>query len=295
MTMRPLPPGLAPDAVEKLRWDTFGQRQSSSVRSQPDLVRFTAARGFVLRAPVPGLHYPSILAAAAGRPQQQPVADEQSRKAEVWIRESVVSQRLLHAAVLSRRASLIDFDFIGDFFALSGHRGEPDDHVRLCKKGGLSAEASALCGWLVREGHALARSELAQRMQIQGALGEQRLRHLLDEAVQGLLLAPIDWRPVASADPEPVCDLLPRVYTECMERARATSPEVARQRIAGRYLRNVLVAGCHDLASVLAWSEKDTLVALKTLEAEGEVAAHPSSRPNRSIFQATATDLLSEP
>ena len=294
MTLVPLPAGLAPDAVEKLRWDTFGQRQSSSVRSQPELVRFAAARGFVLRAPAPGLHYPSILAAAAGRPQQQPVADEQSRKAEAWIRQSIVSRRLLHAAVLSHRASLVDFDYIGDFFALSGHRGEADDHVRLCKSGGLSAEASTLCGWLVREGRALARSELAQRMQIQGARGEQRMRALLDEAVQALVLVPIDWRAVAERDPEPVCDLLPRVYAACVERARTTSPEAARQRIAGRYLRNVLVAGCHDLASVLAWSEKDTLVALQALEGKGEVAAHPSSRPNRWIFQATATDLLSE-
>ena len=292
--LRPLPPGLPPDEVEKLRWEAFGHRQKSSILSPDDLVRFTAARGFVLRLPEAGLHYPSILEAAVGRPLLEHGFDERGRKADGWVRESVTSGRLLHAAVLAQRATLVERGFVADFFALSGHQGDLEDHVRAQRAGQLSAEAAALCAWLVREGRPLSQSELASLLQMRGPLGARRLRQRLDEAVQRLLVVPVGWRATDESGKamEPICDLLPRDFADCVEKGRTTSPEAARQRLACRYLRNVLVEASHEMARVLGWTDVDTLEALRALEAEGEVAAHPSSRRQRWIFQATATDLL---
>lgn len=296
MALQPLPPGLAPDVVEKLRWQTFGHQRQRSIRSAPDLAHFTAARGFVLCAPEAGLHYPSVLEATIGRPLLEHAYDERGARADAWMRECVAAGQVMHGVVVAQRATLVDRSFVVDFFALSGHRGDMEDHARLQRRGLLSAGAMEICTWIAREGRALAQSELEARLRVRGPLGRDRLRQCLEEAVQALLIVPVAWRPLSPATPafEPVCDLLPRVFGDSVRAARDTTHEAARRRIACRYLRNVLVEGCHEMARVLGWAEAETLQALQAVAADGDALVHPSSRHQRKIYQATATDLLPE-
>lgn len=289
-------PGLLPDEVEKLRWDAFGHRRAHRIASEDDLVRFTAQRGFVLRRPEPGLHYPSLLEAAVGRPLLRQSWDERGKQVESWARACIGARRILCAAVVAQRTTLLAPEFLPDFFALSGHRGDLEDHTRAHRLGKLSAEAAAVCTWLVREGRPLSSTQLQERLQMGGPLGRERLHQALEEAVQLLLLMVVEWRPLAgeATEPEPVCDLLPRAFKAVPKAARKTSAEAARARIACRYLRNVLVEGCHEMSRVLGWAEADTLQALQSLEAQKDALLHPSSRYNRWFFQAAATDLLSE-
>lgn len=295
MTLQALPPGLAPDVVEKLRWQTFGHQRSHSIRSTEDLARFTRARGFVLCAPESGLHYPSVVEAAVGRPLLAHAFDERGSHADAWVRECVAARQVMHGVVVAHRATLVDRDFVGAFLALAEHHGDRDDHVRLQRQGRLRAEAAAICDWLVREARALSLSELESRLRVRGPMGRRRLLQSLEEVVQALLVVPVAWQPTTAADAfEPVCDLVPRVFGDELRAAQATSPESARQRIACRYLRNVLVEGCHEMARVLGWTEADTWATLQALQESGDALLHPSSRQNRHIYQAASTDLLPE-
>jgi hypothetical protein len=141
----------------------------------------------------------------------------------------------------------------------------------------------------------MSRTDLAQRLSMQGVLGTRRLEDALQETLQQMLLVIVDWRlPTDSRDaPEPVLDLLPRACGASLPPSAGTAGFAgARQRILLRYLRNVLVEGCHEMARVLGWPEAETREALQALEERQEILPHPASRHNRWIYQAVATDLL---
>jgi len=293
VTLRPLPPGLPPDEVEKLRWRTFGHKRANCVRSAEDLARFTTLRGFVLLHPRPGLHFPSAVEAAVGRPLLDHAWDERGRDVERWRVACIAARRVVSAAVLDGSATLVAASYLADFFALSGNQGDGHDPERCRAAGTLGPDASAVCARLAGAGGALGQTELESSLGMGSVLGRERLRRALGEAVRRMLVVEVGDGGREDA-PDPRYDLLPRAFADLADKGAKTVPRVARQHIACRYLRNVLVGACHELAAVLGWSEPDTLAALQDLEKKGMAARHPASRHNRHFFQATATDLLPE-
>lgn len=112
--------GIAPDEVERLRWHAFGQKRALALRSAADLVHFVAARGFVLVHPMSGLHYPSALEAAVGRPLLANLRDERGDQLEAWCEDGVRSGAFVRAAFVDRHDSLIAREFVADVVAAGG-------------------------------------------------------------------------------------------------------------------------------------------------------------------------------
>jgi hypothetical protein len=115
-----LTPGLPPDEVERLRWQAFGQKRPLALRSAEDLVRFTERRGFVLVSPVAGIHFPSALEAAAGRPLLENVRDERTGQVEGWCVECVQARTLLRAPLVEGRDTLVAREWAADLAACGG-------------------------------------------------------------------------------------------------------------------------------------------------------------------------------
>ena len=118
-----LTPGMPPDEVERLRWQAFGQKRALALRSADDLARFTAQRGFVLVAPAAGLHYPSALEAAVGRPLLENLRDERTAQVETWCADGVGRAVLFRAPFIDRRDSLIATEFVADVAACCPRAG----------------------------------------------------------------------------------------------------------------------------------------------------------------------------
>jgi hypothetical protein len=275
--------------VEKLRWETFGHTRKRAISSESELVRFSTRRGFVLRHPHSGVHYPSVLEAAVGRPLLDHSWDERADEVEGWCRRSVASGQLVSTAVLGGHMTLIAPAYVPEFHRLSGNRGDLRDHERMRESGTLSPEAAAVCAWLRAEERPLGPTQLENKLDAHGTLGQRRLRAALLEAVRRMLIVEIGHDGDSN---EPVYDLLPRAFHAAIEKAQATQLRVARQRVACRYLRNVIVAGSHEVARLLGWSGQDALDTLHRLVSRHMASEHPASRHNRIFFQATATDLL---
>jgi hypothetical protein len=320
VTLSALEAGLTPLQVEKLRWETFGHKRALTLKSADQVAQFTSRRGFVLLVPHTGVRYPSVLEAAVGRPLLDFTWDERLVNLERWKAESLAARRLACAAVLAGEPTLLAPSYLGDFHALSGNQGDLLDHERQCAAGTLSADAAALCRALVESGP-LGERELQERAGLVGAGRLARFQAALDEAHRKLLVLEAGnaaigrgsaatrasraasgasraatGRAQGSASPGdpavPTYDLLPRLFPTEVEKAMHGTPEAARQRIVCRYLRNVLVESAHEMARVLGWEAGATLEALQALVAKHAATVHPSSRPQRHLFQATATDLL---
>jgi hypothetical protein len=121
--MTELTPGLPPDEVERLRWHAFGQKRALALRDADDLRRFVDRRGFVLVAPVAGLHYPSVLEAAVGRPLLEHVRDERAAQVERWCEECVVGRAATRAPLVDGRDTLVASEYVPDVVACGGRAG----------------------------------------------------------------------------------------------------------------------------------------------------------------------------
>lgn len=290
MALRPLPPGLPPDEAEKLRWEAFGHKHTKAVDSADSLLRFIKRRGYVLTHPQRGLQFPSALEAVVGRPLLGRSFDERAQQLEIWRRQCVGTGRLHAAAVLGGQPTLACAEFHADFLALLEDLDELSRRTPAMSTRGLDHDAAAVCAQLAEVGGPLSHAELEARLQLRSKPGRERLRRALASAIRGLRVCEVVT--VEEGEPRVSYDLVHRSCDAVLQKARQTKPATARQRIVTRYLRNVLVEGCHELARVLGWPDALALQTLRDLESRKIVSEHPASRHNRWFFQANATDLL---
>ena len=120
--MSELKPGLPPDEVEKMRWQVFGQKRACMLKSADELVLFVERRGLVLVGPAPGLHYPSAVEAAVGRPLLEFVHDERSAQVRVWFEASVKAGRLARGALQDRYEAILAPSIVVDVLAAGASR-----------------------------------------------------------------------------------------------------------------------------------------------------------------------------
>lgn len=290
MALHPLPPGLPPDEAEKLRWEAFGHKHTNAVASPEELLRFIKRRGFVLTRPQRGLQFPSALEAVVGRPLLGRSFDERAQQLEAWRRDCIAKRRLHAAAVLAGYPTLACTEFHADFLALVEGLDELRRLTPQALQRGLDHDAAAVCAQLHAASGPLSQVDLEARLQLRSKPGRERLRRALASAIRALRICEV----VTTVDDEPGLsyDLVSRSCDAILNKASAVKPATARQRIVTRYMRNVLVDGCHEVARVLGWSDDLALKTLRDLESRNVVSEHPASRHNRWFFQANATDLL---
>ncbi len=120
--MTDLKPGLPPDEVEKMRWQAFGQKRACMLKSADELVLFVERRGIVLLGPAPGLHYPSAVEAAVGRPLLEFVQDERSAQVRVWFETLVKANKLARGALQDRFEAALAPAIVVDVLAAGAGR-----------------------------------------------------------------------------------------------------------------------------------------------------------------------------
>lgn len=290
--LREIAPGLTPEEIEKLRWETFGQKRTLALASSKDLVSFVQQRGFVLFLPHPGVHYPSALEAAIGRPLLDYRWDDRLATLLGWKQAAVTSRRLVSTGILGGRTTLVHVSMLPDFLALSGNAGTLDDHERCFAAGQLTPDAVALCRVLA-EGTSKLEGEWRQCAGLAGEAREKRFLRARTEILRRLFVVEIGSEERPGALPEPIFDLLPRAHPEAVVACRDIDAERARQHLAVRYLRNVLLVGAHEMAKLLEWDITITNATLESLVRRHQANLHPASRPRRDLYQAASTDLLS--
>jgi len=291
LSLVPLPDGLAPDAVEKLRWETFGHRRTQCLQSPEYQVRFTQQRGFVLLFPVIGLRYPSMLEATVGRPLLDFSWDERTRSMSAWHAQTLRSRKVGQSAVLAGQTCAVSPNYLAQFFRVSELPGELTDCDRLKELGNVGIDVVHVAKAIDEHGP-LASAELAKKCAMGQAAALPRFTKAITEAQRHLLIVEVDSAEGDDGEPQAVYDLLPRAFPAVVKKSRNLSAQAAREHIVCRYLRNVLLDAAHEMARILGWPESVVVSTCEALRRKGHVQPHPTSRPNRHLFQATSTDLL---
>jgi hypothetical protein len=209
----------------------------------------------------------------------------------MWHAQTLRARKVSQTAVLAGHACAVSPNYLAQFFRVSELRGETTDCHHLKAAGNIDVDAVELVDAIAQRGP-LAQAALAQACGMGQAAAQARFTRSIAEARRHLLIVEVDTALSPGEPPQAVYDLLPRAFPAVVKKARKLSAEAAREHIVCRYLRNVVLDAAHEMARVLGWPESVVLGTCEALQAKGHIRRHPTSRPNRHLFQATSTDLL---
>jgi hypothetical protein len=198
--------GIAPDEVERLRWHAFGQKRALALKSAADLARFVAARGFVLVRPVSGLHYPSALEAAVGRPLLANLRDERGDPLEAWCTDGVQNGAFIRAAFVDRQDSLIARDWVAQVVTAGGWAAGLAAPAPDVDAGAVQAARVAIADRILRNVLVITSEELSQLVGWDEAAARTALGQLVD---RGDALVHPSTRPRRAMFQAPRTELLP--------------------------------------------------------------------------------------
>lgn len=243
------------EVIQGYRYQTFRLAPEARLRSIPDAAAFVRERGFVYFWPIRQIVLPSLWAAVAG---DRPVADEHDDPGHVtwgWKDQSLGGRDWYYAKVLRKKATLISFDLLPYFYALSENYGSfEDDYLTLYEQGRMTAEAKQIYEALLDNGR-LDTIELRKIARMSSSVSGSRF----DQAVADLQC---DFKIMPAAVTQSggwryafAYDITARCYPDVVEQAHAIDELEARFALARAYLRSVGACQVRDLQRLFGWQK----------------------------------------
>ncbi len=125
---------IPPDRIQAYRDRTFRLTAELRLQARDEAVQFVKERGFVYFWPISGIVFPSLWAAVAG---DRPVADAHDDPGHVtwgWKDALLGGSAWYYAKVLRKKATMISFDLLPSFYALSENYGAyEEDYLTLVR------------------------------------------------------------------------------------------------------------------------------------------------------------------
>ena len=141
------------EQLAEYRACTFRTAPGLRLTSRAEAVEFVNQRGFIYFWPIKGVDLPSLWTAAAG---DRPVASKHDDPGHVtwgWKDALLGSTAWYYAKILRKKATMISFDLLPYFYALSENYGDPEeDYLIAYREGRLSQAAKQVYEALLQEG-----------------------------------------------------------------------------------------------------------------------------------------------
>jgi hypothetical protein len=236
---------------------------------------FVEEVGFCHFWPVKGIETPNLFHAIAGqaRPVPRHHHDPDLSKCWSWKDRALDKRWWYYAKLLRRRATLVSFDLLPYFYALSENYGALDDYLQLYADGLLSAEAKAIYEALLEHGP-LNTIRLRREARMSANSAKSRFDRGLTELQIGLKVLPVGVVEAGAWNYAFVYELTQRHFPELPARARPIKRSAARRVLVRRYLENVMAAERGMVAKVFHifhWTKHDLTRTLDALVEEGAV------------------------
>jgi len=141
------------EKLNRYRDSTFRFRPDLRISQKNEAVHFVNDRGFIFFWPIRNIPFPSLWGAVAGN---RPVPNNHDDPGHVtwrWKDELLGKNRWYYAKVLRGKSTIISFDVLPFFYALSPNFGSPEEDILISYQDGkLSAEEKTIFDVLSREG-----------------------------------------------------------------------------------------------------------------------------------------------
>jgi hypothetical protein len=255
--------------------------QARTFRTQPDLrltdrdqaVEFVRQRGFIFFWPITGILLPSLWVAVAGN---RPVADAHDDPGHVtwgWKDALLGSRAWYYAKVLRKKGTMISFDLVPFFYALSENYGAYDeDYLTLYEQGRLTLEARRIYETLLEQG-SLDTVELRKATRMSSPSSEARFNKAITDLQADFKILPVNVTQSGAWHYAFAYDIVPRRYPELPDLAHKISEKAARQKLLDTYLCSVGAAQLRDAARLFGWRPHDLESAAQELIKSGSAVS----------------------
>ena len=258
------------DLLFDLREQRFGWSKQSRIRTFADATAFIESRGICLLWPSNGIELPSLIEARRGQPGWGEEWDDDSKATWEWKDQFPEKRIAFYGKLLHGKGTFVSLDCLEAFLALAGDRTRPDGFR---KDRGLSKEAQAVAETLFARGampSKALRSAAATRL---GASPDKAKAGMQELDNKLWIIRRGNVKEQGTAWESATFDLLPRIFATHAKAALKLTPQVARQRILGRFFDTCAVSAPKIAAKTFGWSRAEAEKTCAALAAQGAVIA----------------------
>jgi len=257
------------DRIQAYRDRTFRLTDELRLRSRDEAVQFVQERGFVYFWPITGIALPSLWAAVAG---DRPVADAHDDPGHItwgWKDALLGSRAWYYAKVLRKKATMISFDLLPCFYALSENYGAyEEDYLTLYEQGRLTSEAKTIYEALLDEGQ-LDTVELRRVTHMSSPGSDGRFNRALTDLQVDFKVLPVGVTQSGAWHYAFAYDIVARHYPELSDQAHEIRENEARQKLAEAYLLSLGAAQMRDVSKLFGWGPVEAERAVNALAHTG--------------------------
>jgi hypothetical protein len=241
------------------------------LKNKDDAVEFVNQRGFLFLWPIKNITMPSLWAGVVGN---RPVADAHDDPGHVtwgW-KDSLLGQRAwYYAKVLRKRATVISFDAVPYFYALSENYGAyKEDYLTIYEQGRMTQEAKAVYEALLERG-ALDTIALRRAARLTSKESDSRFNKAITDLQTDFKVAPVAVTDAGAWHYAFAYDIVARYYPDIPEKAHKIREREARDKLTVLYLKSVGAAQLRDVIKLFGWRKPNAAGALERLVEAGEV------------------------
>ncbi|MGB2911325.1 MAG: hypothetical protein WBB55_12155 [Anaerolineales bacterium] len=242
------------DIIKQYRAQTFRTTYMQRITSKEQAIKFVNDRGFVYFWRIKGVVLPSLWVAVAG---DHPVAnahDDPGHLTWRWKDSLLGKNAWYYARILRKKATMISFEVVPYFYALSNNFGSfEDDYLTLYEQGRLTQEAKSVYETLLEKGP-LDTIELRRETHLTSRTSDSRFDRAMVELQSDFKILPVGvtqsggWRYAFAYD------IVQRYYPDIPQKAQNISEIEARQKLSELYFCSVGAARLKDLVRLFRWS-----------------------------------------
>lgn len=248
---------------------TFRLTEELRLRSRGEAVQFVQERGFVYFWPITGVHLPSLWAAVAG---DRPVADAHDDPGHVtwgWKDALLGGDAWYYAKVLRKKATMIAFDRLPYFYALSENYGAyEEDYLTLYEQGRLTSEAKAIYEALLDQGR-LDTVELRRATHMSSPGSEGRFNRAMTDLQADFKILPVGVTQSGAWHYAFAYDIVARHYPALADLAHNIQESEARRKLVEATMYSLGVAQLRDIIRLFGWRPADAERAVDALARSG--------------------------
>ena len=241
------------DLIHSYRATTFCLLPELSLKTQEQAVKFVNERGFIHFWPISGVLLPSLWSAVAG---DRPVADAHDDPGHVtwgWKDALLGKDQWYYAKILRKKATMISFELIPSFYALSENFGAPgEDYLTQYEQGRMTQEAKTLYECLWDKGP-LDTIALRKAARLTSRESESRFERALSDLQSDFKILPVGVTQSGAWHYAFAYDIVARHYPDIPDAAVNISENQSRKNIAETYFRSVGAAQLSDLTRLFGW------------------------------------------
>jgi hypothetical protein len=239
------------------------------LRSRDEAVDFVQERGFVYFWPITGVHLPSLWVAVAG---ERPVAEAHDDPGHItwgWKDALLGSDAWYYAKVLRKKATMISFDLLPYFYALSENYGAyEEDYLTLYEQGRLTSEAKAIYEAILDNGR-LDTVELRRATHMSSPGSEGRFNRALTDLQTDFKILPVGVTQSGAWHYAFAYDIVARHYPALSDQAHNIQEKEARRKLVEAMIRSLGAAQLRDITRLFGWKIADAERAVEALASAG--------------------------